>query len=97
MYDGRHVPLKQLISKLGVAEYDVPAHFKDLNFNPRRVRIPLQQHIGVPTVPVVKVGQNVKAGELIGEIPGGKLGARLHASISGSIAAVNEEIIIEQR
>ncbi len=97
MYDGRHVPLKQLIGKLGVGEYDVPAHFKDVKLSPGRARIPLQQHIGVPAVPVVKVGQKVKAGDVIGEIPDGKLGARVHASISGSVASVSEEIIIEQR
>jgi Na+-translocating ferredoxin:NAD+ oxidoreductase RnfC subunit len=97
MYDGRHVPLKQLISKLGVAEYDVPAHFRDVHITPHRVRIPLQQHIGAPSLPVVKAGQKVKAGEVIGEIPEGKLGARLHASISGSVTAVNGEIIIEHR
>jgi Na+-translocating ferredoxin:NAD+ oxidoreductase RnfC subunit len=96
MYDGRHVPLKQLVGKLGVQEYDVPAHFDARKFSPSKVRIPLQQHIGAPAVPAVNIGKEVEAGDVIGEIPEGKLGARIHASIDGVIRAVNGEIVIEQ-
>ena len=96
MYDGRHVPLKQLIGKLGVKDYDVPAHFKEKKFSPKRVRIPLNQHIGAPAEAVVSVGSKVKAGDLVGEIAKGKLGARVHASIGGVIVSVGEEIVIEQ-
>ena len=97
MYDGRHVPLKQLMGKLGVTEYDVPAHYQEVKLSPKKVRIPLQQHIGAPSIPVVNIGQMVKAGDLIGEIPEGKLGARIHASMDGVVSAINSEIIIEQR
>ena len=97
MYDGRHVPLKQLIGKLGVKDYDAPAHFKDRKFSVKKVRIPLAQHIGTPAIPVVKPGREVKAGEVIGEIPDGKLGARVHASIAGVVGAVTDEIVIEQK
>ena len=81
MYDGRHVPLRQLVRKLGIAGYDVAAPFLKLKFSPRKVRLPLQA---------------VKAGELIGEIPAGKLGARVHASMDGVVTAINGEIVIEQ-
>jgi Na+-translocating ferredoxin:NAD+ oxidoreductase RnfC subunit len=56
----------------------------------------LQQHIGQPALPVVKEGDRVKKGDLIGEIPEGALGARVHASIEGTVESVNENIVIKQ-
>jgi len=97
IYDGRHVPLRQLIGKLGVKEYDVPAHYRERKFQPKKIRIPLSQHIGVPAIPAVKSGSGVKAGAVIGEIPEGKLGARIHASIDGVVTVRDEEIVIEQK
>ncbi len=97
MYDGRHVPVKQLMVKLGVTEYDSPAPFREMKVSPTIVRIPLQQHIGTRSAPVVKVGAKVRAGDLIADIPRGKLGARIHASIDGVVAAIDDEIIIDQR
>jgi Na+-translocating ferredoxin:NAD+ oxidoreductase RnfC subunit len=97
IYDGRHVPLRQLIGKLGVKEYDVAAHYRERKFRPKKVRIPLSQHIGAPAIPVVKSGSAVNAGQVIGEIPEGKLGARVHASIEGVVTLRNEEIVIEQK
>lgn len=97
IYDGRHVPLSQLIGKLGVKDYDVPAHYCEVKFSPKKVRIPLSQHIGTPAVPSVQVGKEVKPGDLVGEIPEGKLGARIHASIGGVVVSVGDEIVIEQK
>lgn len=54
---------------------------------PKRVVIPLSQHIGAPTKPVVVIGQEVKKGEKIGETTG-FVSAPVHASISGKIAAI---------
>lgn len=97
IYDGRHVPLKQLMGKLGIAEYESPAPFRDNKFSPKRVRLPLLQHMGSPALPAVSVGSKVRAGDVVGEIPEGKLGARVHASIDGVVKSVHYEIIIEQR
>lgn len=97
MADGRHVPLKQLVGKLGVKDYDLPAPYIEASLIPAQVRIPLTQHIGAPAIAVVSVGQKVRRGDPIGDIPDGKLGARVHASIDGVVTAVNHEIIIEQR
>ncbi len=54
---------------------------------PRRVVIPLSQHIGAPTKPLVVIGQEVKKGEKIGD-PAGFVSAPVHASISGKVAAL---------
>jgi Na+-translocating ferredoxin:NAD+ oxidoreductase RnfC subunit len=96
IYDGRHVPLKQLMGKLGIAEFDIPAHFQDREFTPKKVRLPLLQHVGEPAVAVVKKGQKVKRGDVVAEPVGNKLGAYIHASIDGMVAAVGQEITIEQ-
>jgi len=61
------------------------------------VNILLQQHLGKPSLPVVAEGDRVKKGDLIGEIPEGALGARVHASIDGTVAAVDEKRIVIQQ
>jgi Na+-translocating ferredoxin:NAD+ oxidoreductase RnfC subunit len=61
-----------------------------------KVTIPLLQHIGQAALPVVKQGDRVKKGDLIGEIPEGALGARVHASIDGTVEAVGDMVVITQ-
>ncbi|MBF0518091.1 MAG: electron transport complex subunit RsxC [Nitrospirae bacterium] len=53
---------------------------------PQRVVIPLSQHIGAPCKVSVEVGQEVKAGEVIGT-PEGFVSAPVHASITGKVTA----------
>ncbi|MBF0463688.1 MAG: electron transport complex subunit RsxC [Nitrospirae bacterium] len=53
---------------------------------PQRVVIPLSQHIGAPCKASVEVGQEVKAGEVIGT-PEGFVSAPVHASITGKVTA----------
>ena len=55
---------------------------------PSRVVIPLQQHTGAACEPVVKVGDEVKEGQRIGEAKG-FVSSPVHASISGLVAAVD--------
>ena len=62
----------------------------------KEVTIPLKQHLGAPAVSVVKAGDRVKKGDLIGEIPENVLGARVHASIDGVVASVGESVVIKQ-
>lgn len=54
---------------------------------PKRAVIPLSQHIGAPTKPLVTIGQEVKKGEKIGETTG-FVSAPVHASISGKVIAI---------
>lgn len=54
---------------------------------PDAVVIPLAQHIGKPAKAVVKVGDTVKTGQLIGKADG-FISANVHASISGKVKAV---------
>ncbi len=54
---------------------------------PRKVIIPLLQHTGSPCEPLVKEGDEVKAGQKIGESTG-FVSVPVHASISGKVTAI---------
>jgi electron transport complex protein RnfC len=77
---GIHPPDKKEIAK------DKP--IKEAN-PPKRVVIPLSQHLGAPCKPAVTIGQEVKKGQLIGE-PGGFVSAPIHSSVSGKVIAIAE-------
>jgi Na+-translocating ferredoxin:NAD+ oxidoreductase RnfC subunit len=81
----RMLPSKRLIARLGLRDFDKPAPMKDISLNPEMVRIALCQHVGAPAVPAVAPGELVQAGQPIGRIPEGSLGAAVHASISGTV------------
>jgi electron transport complex protein RnfC len=57
--------------------------------SPKRVVIPLSQHIGAPCKPSVTIGQEVKKGDLIGT-PEGFVSAPVHSSVSGKVIAIAE-------
>lgn len=92
---GRRVPLKKLMSKLGITQYDVPAHFSDKKLSPSSIRLPLSQHIGVPATPIVRIGDRVTLGQKVADVPQDKLGAPIHSSINGIVTKINEEIEIK--
>ena len=54
---------------------------------PAQVVIPLSQHIGAPALPLVQAGDYVYMGQMIGEAQG-PVSANIHASVSGTVAAV---------
>ena len=54
---------------------------------PDRVVIPMSQHIGAPANCIVKVGDLVKKGQVVGEAQGA-VSVPVHASISGKVIAV---------
>ena len=53
---------------------------------PKQVVLPMQQHIGAPCQPLVKVGDHVLRGQKIGDGEG--LCVPVHASVSGTVVAV---------
>lgn len=56
---------------------------------PSKVVIPMQQHIGAPCEPVVKVGDEVAVGQLIGDSDK-FVSASIHASVSGTVTAIGD-------
>lgn len=55
---------------------------------PKVVSIPVAQHIGTPSVPVVAKGDKVKVGQLIAK-SGGFVSANIHSSVSGTVSKVD--------
>jgi len=91
----RQIPSARLVQRLGLSEYDGPAPLDERRLEPARVFLRTTQHIGAAARPVVAEGDRVLEGDVVGEIPDGKLGARVHASIAGTIESITaEEIVI---
>ena len=74
-----------------------PAHHKEQTENLPIQRVPfgqhyvmpLGQHIGVPSKPVVEEGQEVRRGQLIAE-PGGFVSTALHSPVTGRISKIGD-------
>lgn len=56
---------------------------------PDRVVLPVSQHIGAPAAPVVNKGDRVYKGQVVAEATG-FVSAPVHASVSGTVAAIEE-------
>lgn len=56
---------------------------------PGKVILPMQQHIGAPCVPTVKVGDIVSIGQVIGDSDK-FVSAPIHATVSGKVTAVGD-------
>lgn len=56
---------------------------------PAVVVLPMQQHIGAPCAPTVKVGDEVKVGQVIGDTDK-FVSAPIHATVSGKVTAVGD-------
>ncbi|HBL41426.1 MAG TPA: electron transport complex subunit RsxC [Ruminococcaceae bacterium] len=57
--------------------------------NPEKVVLPMQQHIGAPCEPIVKVGDTVQVGQLIADTEK-FVSAPIHATVSGKVSAVGD-------
>ena len=72
--EGRRVPIKQLMKRLNVLNYDKPTPYVNNFPIPNNVKIMLKQHVGAPATSIVKEGQTVEKGDMIAKIDEGKLG-----------------------
>ena len=72
-------------------KYNKEMSTKETSFrtiSPKQVVIPMQQHIGNPCTPLVKVGDHVLWGQKIGDGEG--LCVPVHASVSGTVVAIEQ-------
>ncbi len=89
------IPTPRLEARLGLTPYKVRARFHEEFLHPAEMVLPLDQHFGTPSEPLVRPGQSVAAGELIARRPADTLGANLHAPLAGEVIAVNDSIRIQ--
>ena len=90
--ESKKVPTKRLIGRLELDEFNVAAPLIHEIYTTDKVKILLKQHIGVSATPVVKVGETVSKGTLIGSCYD-KLGANVHSSIDGEVVTITEKYI----
>ena len=95
--EGRRVPIKTLMKKLQVQQYDHPAPLRNIAVEPQRVCLPLKQSAGVPNQPLVKPGDQVLAGQPLGAVPATALGAIMHAPFASRVVSVTDRIVLERR
>lgn len=93
MKEYRRIPLAMLRKRLRIEEFESETPFDSAIPEPSRVRVRLLHGAGRPASAVVAPGDRVRCGQTIGRIAEGQLGADVHASIAGSIAAVTESWI----
>ena len=74
---GVHVPHRKHTQNKPVLRMDLP----------KTVTIPMSMHIGAPSVPIVKVGDEVKVGQKIAEA-GGFVSVPVYSSVSGKVTEV---------
>lgn len=92
----RMVPAVHWANALGVTPYDKVATRASRLLTPGEVTLPLGQHIGAPSVPVVHEGDKVQKGQMIAAAADG-LSVPQHATIDGVVTFVsNEKITIER-
>lgn len=94
MKEARRVPLKMLIKRLHLQDYDVETPYMQKKPETDTVKLLLQQHIGAPAAPAVNEGDAVKANDLVAAVDKGKLGAAIHSPISGTVREITEEYIV---
>lgn len=89
----KQVSHSRLTARLGLAQYNHSAPITDVEFNQKSVKILLSQHIGAPSEAIVKVGDNVVAGQVIAVSAQDKLGVNIHSSVNGTVSEVTQRYV----
>ena len=78
---GVHPPENKLSAKSNIKDLPIP----------QVVRIPISQHLGSPSKPVVEPGEQVKTGQLIARSEG-YVSSNIHSSVSGKVTKIDNFI-----
>lgn len=92
----RQVPMARLTSRIGLSKYNKPAPVIEAVPDFKKVTVLLSQHIGAPSVPIVKKGDKVSEKQLIAEAADG-LSVALHSPVNGVVTAVGKTAIIIEK
>ena len=92
--NGRYILKSRLTARLGLSEYNRSAPLDETEYKPKSVKILHSQHIGKPAEAVVKMGDTVKAGDMIAAADENALGVAIHSSINGMVTEVTDKYIV---
>jgi hypothetical protein len=92
--ENRKIPTARLIGRLGLLDYDIHLPFIEDKLKPDIINIPLRQHIGEASNPIVQPGYEIKAGGLLAKMSEKGLGANIHCPLDGIVKEVNNDHII---
>jgi cobalamin reductase len=94
---GRKAPMGRLMQKLGLKRFRNVGPLLPEVVSTNRVGISLKPHIGAPCQVSVAVGDAVRMGQSIGQPPvkdgRAALGASVHASIDGTVVAIDDQFV----
>ncbi len=97
----RQAPMTRLMKRLNLTGFTNIGPLTETTIATGKVRIKLKQHVGVACNPVVKVGQDVGIGDVVGAVPEGNgkpaLGAPVHASIAGRVTTIENDTVWIER
>ena len=83
---GVHVPHRKKTRHKSILQMPVP----------QTVTIPMSMHIGAPSTPIVKIGDEVKVGQKIAEA-GGFVSVPIYSSVSGKVTKMKEYFTADSR
>ncbi|MFP2832928.1 cobalamin reductase PduS [Citrobacter portucalensis] len=89
----RLIPVKRLITKLGLSDWYHDAPLAETDYSTVKTTLLLRQHIGASAIPCVEQGEHVFRGQCVADVPSGALGAPVHASIDGIVSEITEQSI----
>ena len=89
----RLIPVKRLITKLGLSDWYHDAPLAETDYPTDKTTLLLRQHIGASAIPCVQRGEHVVRGQCVADVPSGALGAPVHASIDGIVSEITEQSI----
>ncbi len=89
----RMIPLSRLRSRLGLDPYNKSAPISEEQIKPKKLKIALSQHIGAPSVPVVKKGDKLEANQMIAAGMDNALSVAVHTPYSGTVTDINAKFI----
>lgn len=93
MREGRKTPVSRLIRKLDLHQFINKGPLRQDKYQPHKVILPLRQHVGAPTKPLVSIGQHIRLGDMISNTAENQLGVPIHASMDGIISNITDSFI----
>ena len=83
---------RKFLGNLSISHHKNTANCSPVRMSaPKEVLLPMDQHIGTPAIPVVKVGDEVRVGQLVATASG-EVSAPIYASVSGKVIKIEDSL-----